>query len=56
MEISVSTGAAGFVKGIIGKSRPMLLSPRIYVLAVTAQSADGSESDLNACTTTVIVH
>jgi len=53
--IPVRGVASGLVKGIRGTSQPLPLLPGKHVLAVTAQSADGSESDANACTTTVNV-
>jgi hypothetical protein len=47
--------AAGSVKGITGTSPPVPLSAGKHTLAVTAESAEGTESDSSACATTVKV-
>lgn len=41
----------GMVKGISGQSEPLPLAPGKHVFAVTAQMADGVESDINASKT-----
>jgi hypothetical protein len=46
-------GATGFVKGISATTKPFLWVPGKHRLAVSAQTPDGWESDLNACTTLV---
>jgi hypothetical protein len=51
--IPVPVGAAGLVKGITGTSPPLPLTAGKHIFAVTAESADGGESDSNACSTTV---
>jgi len=51
--IAVPVGAAGLIKGITGISEPLLLPAGKHLLAVTAESADGAESDAHACSTTV---
>jgi hypothetical protein len=51
--IPVPAGAGGFVKGITGISQPLLLPAGKHLLAVTAESADGAESDSGACSTTI---
>ena len=53
--IPVPAGAAGSVKGITGTSPPVPLSAGKHTLAVSAESAEGTESDSSACTTTVKV-
>jgi len=51
--IPVPGGADGFVKGITGTSPPTLLPAGEHIVAVTAESADGTESDSGACTTRI---
>ena len=53
--IPVPGGATGFVKGITGAGPPILLTAGEHTLAVTAESADGFESDSDACTTRIQV-
>jgi hypothetical protein len=53
--IPVPGGAAGFAKGITGTGPPILLTAGEHRLAVTAESADGLESDPGACTTRIQV-
>jgi hypothetical protein len=53
--IPVPADAAGFVRGIAGASRPILLPAGEHILAVTAESADGLESDSGACATRIQV-
>ena len=48
--IPVPVDAAGFVKGITGTSPPLSLGAGEHIVAVTAQEADGTESDSGACT------
>jgi hypothetical protein len=48
--IPVPADAAGFVKGITGTSPPLSLRPGEHIVAVTAQAADGTESDSGATT------
>jgi hypothetical protein len=54
--IPVPAGAAGFVKGITGTSPPLPLRTGEHILGVTAQAADGTESDSGACTTKVRIN
>lgn len=54
--IPVPVGAAGFVKGITGTSPPLPLRAGEHILGVTAQAADGTESDSAACTIKVRVN
>jgi hypothetical protein len=53
--IPVPVGATGFIKGITGAGPPILLTAGEHTLAVTAESADGFESDSDACTTRIQV-
>jgi hypothetical protein len=48
-------GAVGFVKGITGASPPILLPAGEHIVAVTAESGDGVESDSGACTARIQV-
>ncbi len=48
--IPVPGGAVGLVKGITGTSPPILLPAGEHVVAVTAESAEGFESDPGMCT------
>jgi hypothetical protein len=48
--IPVPADAAGFVKGITGTSPPLSLRAGEHIVVVTAQKADGTESDPGACT------
>jgi hypothetical protein len=43
-------GATGFVKGITATTEPFLFTSGRHMVAVSAQMADGSESDLSRCT------
>jgi hypothetical protein len=51
--IPAPVGATGFVKGISATTKPFLWVPGKHRLAVSAQTPNGQESDLNACTTLV---
>lgn len=51
--IPVPPGATGFVRGISGTTEPLLFDPGKHRLAVSAQMADGTESDLRFCTVVV---
>ena len=53
--IPVPADADGFVNGITGTSPPLRLPAGEQILVVTAQAADGSESDFDACTTRIRV-
>ena len=53
--IPVPSGAASFVKGITGTSLPILLPAGEHIVAVTAESAEGFESDSRACTAKIQV-
>jgi hypothetical protein len=48
--IPVPVDAAGLVRGITGTSPPLSLRAGEHIVAVTAQDADGTESDSGACT------
>ena len=48
--IPVPVDAAGFVKGITGTSPPLNLRVGEHIFVVTAQAAEGTESDSGACT------
>jgi hypothetical protein len=48
--IPLPADATGFVKGITGTSPPLNLRDAEHILSVTAQEADGTESDFGACT------
>jgi len=48
--IPVPADAAGLVKGITGTSPPLSLRAGEHILAVTAQAADGTESDPGGAT------
>ena len=48
--IPVPADAAGLVKGITGTSPPLSLRAGEHILAVTAQAADGTESDSGGAT------
>ena len=47
--IPAPADATGFVKGITGTSKPFLFTSGRHMVAVSAQMADGSESDLSRC-------
>lgn len=47
--IPVPVDAAGFVKGITGTSPPLNLRVGEHIFVVTAQVAEGTESDFGAC-------
>jgi hypothetical protein len=49
--IPVPDDTVGFVRGISVTSPPLPFAPGKHILAVTAQSADGTESVTNACKT-----
>jgi len=48
--IPAPADATGFVKGITGTTKPFLFTSGRHMVAVSAQMADGSESDLSQCT------
>jgi hypothetical protein len=48
--------ATGFVKDITGTTRPFLFTSGRHLIAVSAQMADGSESDLNKCMKVIKIH
>jgi hypothetical protein len=48
--IPAPADATGFVKGITGTTKPFLFTSGKHMVAVSAQMADGSESDLSQCT------
>jgi len=48
--------AAGFVKAITGTTKPFLFTSGKHRVAVSAQSPDGSESDLNQCAKLIKIH
>jgi len=50
VSIPVPSGATGFVKGISVTTPSLLFEPGKHLLAVTAQAADGTESDPMKCT------
>jgi hypothetical protein len=47
--IPVPAGARGLVKGISGTTESILFNPGRHRVAVSAQTPDGSESDLRKC-------
>jgi len=49
----VPAGATGFVKVISVTTKPRLFNPGRHMLAVSAQLANGMESDLSKCTAIV---
>jgi hypothetical protein len=51
--IPVPSGARGFVKGILVTTPSLLFEVGKHLLAVTAQTPDGTESDATKCTTWV---
>jgi len=53
--IPVPPGAKKLVKSISATTQPLLFEPGRHLLAVTAQMADGSESDSRQCTVWVEV-
>ena len=48
--------ATGFVAGITGTTKPFLFTSGRHMVAVSAQMADGSESDLHQCTKIIKIH
>ena len=48
--------ATGFVKGITGTTKPFLFTSGKHIVAVSAQMADGSESDLSKCIKVIKIH
>jgi len=48
--------ATGFVKEITGTTKPFLFTPGRHIVGVSAQMADGSESDLNKCNKIIKIH
>jgi len=53
--IPAPAGAKREVKDITGTSKPMVFAPGQHMIAVTAQSDQGAESDPHACSTMVNV-
>jgi hypothetical protein len=53
--ITAPSGANSAVTGITGNSPPMSLKSGSHSFGATAQMADGTESDPNACTATALV-
>jgi hypothetical protein len=53
--IPVPDGARGLVKGIEGRSPRRIFLPGTHLIAVTAQNANGVESDVNAAKVAVKV-
>ena len=51
----VPAGATGYVKGISAVTKPFLWVPAKHRLAVSAQTPNGQESDLSACTTVITI-
>jgi len=51
----VPAGATGFVKGISFTTESLLFNPGRHRVAVSAQTPDGSESDLSKCATIIKV-
>jgi hypothetical protein len=54
--IPAPANATGFVKGITGTTKPFLFTSGRHMVAVSAQMADGSESDLYQCTKIIKIH
>ena len=53
--ISAPSGANSAITGITGNSPPLTLKSGSHSFGATAQMADGTESDPNACTATALV-
>lgn len=53
--IAAPSGANSAITGITGTSPPMTLKSGSHSFGATAQMADGTESDPNACTATALV-
>jgi len=53
--IAAPAGANSAVTGIVGSSGPLTLKSGSHTFGATAQMADGTESDPNACTATALV-
>ena len=53
--IAAPAGANGAVTGITGTSAALTLRSGVHSFGATAQMADGTESDPNACTATALV-
>jgi hypothetical protein len=49
-------GATGFVKDITGTTKEFLFTSGKHMVAVSAQMADGSESDLSQCSKVIKIH
>ncbi len=49
MSIPVPAGAHGPMKGISGTTSPLVFEPGKHLLAVTAQTPQGAESDFRLC-------
>ena len=54
--IPAPADATVFVKGITGTTKPFLFTSGKHMVAVSAQMADGSESDLSQCTKIIKIH
>ena len=54
--IPAPADATGFVKDITGTTKPFLFTSGRHMVAVSAQMADGSESDLSRCTKIIKIH
>ena len=53
--VAAPSGANSAVTGITGTSTPLTLKSGSHTFGATAQMADGTESDPNACTATALV-
>jgi hypothetical protein len=53
--IPAPPGAKGEIKGITGASKPLVLAPGQHMIAVTAKTDRGAESDPRACSAMVNV-
>ena len=54
--IPAPADATGFVKGMTGITKPFLFTSGKHRVAVSAQMPNGSESDLDRCTTIIKIH
>lgn len=55
MVIPVPAGAHGVMKGIAGTTSPLVFEPGKHLLAVTAQTPQGVESDVRSCSVWVTI-
>lgn len=53
--IPAPAGATGVVKGITGQSPRRVFEPGTHIIAVTAESATGGESEVTGSKTTVVI-